>query len=148
MSNEDHDQHGPPDFEIAGLRVWIFGREHEERENYWDGNWLRVMVQCAADGALVRASGAILHVPELASWLEQLREVYASLSGVAELDCIEPYLNAKIDLKDGRGSMVVEITPDHLRQQHRFDFEVDQSYLPALISSLERVRRKYPIRGA
>ncbi len=147
MSTEDHEHYGPPAFKIAGFCVWVFGREFDAAEDYWDGNWLRVVAQCGAEGALVRASGAVLHLSEVQRWLEQLRPLHASLTGGAELACIEPYLNAKVDLKDGRGTLVVDITPDHLTQQHKFEFQVDQSYLPELISALERLLREYPVRG-
>ncbi|MCP4546590.1 MAG: hypothetical protein GY835_09020 [bacterium] len=73
--------------------------------------------------------------------------MHRTLSGTAELGCIEPYLKARIELEDGAGNLVVEITPDYLMQQHRFTFEVDQSYLPELIRGLERLLQQYPIRG-
>jgi hypothetical protein len=43
--------------------------------------------------------------------------------------------------------MRVEITPDHMTQEHNFQFEVDQSYLPSLIESCRKVLAKYPIKG-
>jgi len=116
MSTEDHEQHAPPHFKIAGFSVWMFARQFDAAEDYWDGNWLRVLAQCGAEGALVRASGAILHLSELQRWLEELKPLHAGLTGSAELTCIEPNFNAKIELKDGRGTLVVDITPDHLSQ--------------------------------
>jgi hypothetical protein len=108
---------------------------------------VRVLVVCGAKGAHVRASGSILHLSELQRWLEEAKALHRSLNGVAELECLEPNLNANISLKDGRGDLVVEITPDHLTQRHRFTFEVDQSYVPELITGLERILQKYPVRG-
>ncbi len=147
MAAKDHEPHRPPDFKIAGFCVWVFGRQRSALEDYWDGNWLRVLAQCGAEGALVRASGAILHLSELQRWLEELKPLHARPTGGAELACIEPYLNAKIHLEDGRGTLVVNITPEHLTQQHQFVFEVDQSCLPELISGLERLLKEYPVRG-
>ncbi|MFO0839358.1 MAG: hypothetical protein U1D55_12645 [Phycisphaerae bacterium] len=37
--NRDAPQ-GLPDFEIAGFRVCVFGRQFEQAQDYWDGNWL------------------------------------------------------------------------------------------------------------
>jgi hypothetical protein len=137
----------PPDIKIAGFCIWVFGRQFDESQHFWDGNWVRVLAHCSAEGAEVRASGSILHLSELRRWLKQSTELHRNLTGIAELDCIEPNLNAKIDLKDGRGQLVVHITPDHLMQQHRFTFEIDQSYLPELTGALEKVLREFPVRG-
>jgi hypothetical protein len=147
MSTENHEQHGPPDFKIAGFCVWVFGREFEAAQDYWDGNWLRVLAHCGAQGAVVRASGAILHLSELLEWRDELANLHSSLTGSAQLACTEPNLDASIDLRDGRGTLAVNITPDHMTQQHRFQFDLDQSYLPGLISALERLLQNYPIRG-
>lgn len=139
---------GPPTFKLAGFSVWVLGREFESAEDYLDGNWLRVLAHCGAPGADVRASGAILHLSEIQKWLDALVPLHATLNGSAELACIEPYLHAKVELKDGRGTFALEITPDHLTQEHKFRFEVDQSYLPELIADLERLLMEYPLRGS
>jgi hypothetical protein len=41
----------------------------------------------------------------------------------------------------------VEVTPDHLAQGHWFEFETDQSYLPAAVAQLESVLLAFPVRG-
>jgi hypothetical protein len=35
--------------------------------------------------------------------------------------------------------MHVEITPDQMTQDHRMDFEIDQSYLPSLLAHCRAV---------
>lgn len=147
MATSAFEEVGPPDFMIAGLRVWVFGRQYGDSQDFWDGNWVNVLVHCAAGGAQVETSGPILHLSSLAQWLDQTRELHRTLNGSAELGSIEPNLSAKIALEDGHGSLVVDITPDHLTQQHRFIFEVDQSYLPELIGGLVSVLSHYPLRG-
>lgn len=42
---------GKPDLTISGLKVWVHGREYENSDDYWDGNWLRVTANCAEKGA-------------------------------------------------------------------------------------------------
>ena len=63
------------------------------------------------------------------------------------LDCIEPYLEARVLLKDGRGEFHVQITPDHMTEEHKYQFEIDQSYLSGLIRELENVLQRFPLRG-
>ncbi len=61
---------------------------------------------------------------------------------------MEPYLKAKVVLdKLGNGTLVVNITPDHLMENHKFTFEVDQSYLLVVIRELKDIIDKYPIKG-
>ncbi len=147
MSNDQHIPHGPPAFKLAGFCVWVFGREFEAAEDYWDGNWLRVLAHCGAQGAEVRVSGPILHLSEIRRWLDKLLPLQKTLKGSAELSCLEPYLRGKLSIKGGRSTFMLGITPDHLTQRHKFKFEVDQSHLCAFIADLERVLVEYPLRG-
>jgi hypothetical protein len=71
-----------------------------------------------------------------------------SLSGEANLVSLEPELCVEVSMKElGRISMRVEITPDHMTQEHSFQFEIDQSYLSGLIESCRKVLSKYPLKG-
>lgn len=66
----DQDKLGKPDIKIAGLSIWVHGREREGDLDYWNGNWVRVTVQCKAQGAEVITSGSIIHLPEIAALLK------------------------------------------------------------------------------
>lgn len=136
-----------PDVQIAGFSLWVFGREFEDLHDYSDGNWLRVFARCSAGRSTVEAKGPIIHAPELAKWLKELRECNSSLNGEAVLACMEPNLSARIWLKDGRGEFILNITPDHVSQEHRYTFQIDQSYLRELIFGLEDVLKRFPIRN-
>jgi hypothetical protein len=139
---------GEPDIRLAGLQIWIHGRQFPREEDYWDGNWLKVTAHCGSHDADVWVSGAILNVPELARWHAALEEINKSLSGEAKLDSLEPELRVELKLKElGQISMRVEITPDRLTQRHSFQFEIDQTYLLGLIESCKQVLGKYPIKG-
>ncbi len=60
---------------------------------------------------------------------------------------MEPNLHVKMSLSQlGQLQMIVHLTPDDLTQKHEFMFELDQSYLPALIAGCERVLKEYPLR--
>jgi hypothetical protein len=139
---------GAPDIKLNGLQIWIHGRQFPNDEDYWDGNWLNVTAHCGYHGADVWTSGAILHVPDIARWLDSLEWMNKSLSGEADLVSLEPELVVELKMDSlGKISMRVEITPDHITQEHNFQFEIDQSYLVGLIESCRRVIAKYPIRG-
>jgi hypothetical protein len=137
-----------PDLHIAGLRLWVHGRQFPMADDYWDGNWLQVTVHCGAPGARVWVTGPILHVSEIAHFLRGVEAIYASLQGEATLPCMEPELGVTLTA-EGRGhiTMVVAITPDHLSQAHRFTFTLDQSYLPPVMDYCRTLLRQYPIKG-
>jgi hypothetical protein len=141
---------GEPDLQVAGLQLWIHGREYPGSEDYYDGNWLRVTAHAGASGTSVWVSGAILMVPDLARWADQC-EVVAR--GKAEKACLEPMeteLKVTIEALDKLGhlSMLVEITPDQITQQHSFEFEIDQTYLPGIVSQCRAIVASFPIRDA
>jgi hypothetical protein len=76
----------------------------------------------------------------------------AMLSGdikSAALAPFEPELKVSLEASDSVGHLraQVEITPDHLLQSHRFEFEVDQSYLPSIIKQCSAIVQEYPICG-
>jgi len=135
-------------FKIAGLEVTVHGRQFPDSNDYWDGNWLYVSARCDGPGSYASASGSFLRVPELAAWLVALKQMSKTLSGKADLETTEPNLALKMVInKLGQIDLSVSITPDHLTQDHRFDFEIDQSYLAPLIQQLEAVLKEFPMTG-
>jgi len=139
-----------PDLKLGSLALWVHGREFENATDYWDGNWLHATARCGAVGAAVTVSGPFVRITELLEWASDSRGLLAGARDSAELATIEPELKVVLTAADSLGhlEMVVEITPDHVHQEHKFTFEIDQSYLPPLIASIERLASKYPVRGA
>ena len=139
---------GVPDITLDSLQIWVHGRRFPNEEDYWDGNWLNVTAHCGTHGADVWTSGAILHIPDIARWLVALEEINKTLSGEANLVSLEPELCVELSMKElGQISMWVGFSPDHMTQEHKFQFEIDQSYLLGLIESCRKVMAKYPIKG-
>lgn len=137
---------GQPSIEIAGLRIWIHGRQFPDANDYWDANWLNVTVQCGAHGSSVLVNGNIIHLSEISHFLSGVEILYKNLKGQAKMDCMEPELNVELEAENlGHIKLTVNITPDHLYQQHTFVFEIDQSYLPKLISDSKGILEKYPV---
>lgn len=140
---------GEPALKVAGFQLWVRGREFPESENHYDGNWLRVTAHCGASGASVWAQGAILMVTDIASFGDQCAAVLTGDSKSADLEPLEPAVKVSLEAADRLGHIrvQVEITPDHLAQAHRFEFHVDQSYLPGIIQQCTAIVKEYPIRG-
>ncbi|MBX3279888.1 MAG: hypothetical protein KF868_17945 [Acidobacteria bacterium] len=140
---------GEPDLKVAGFQLWVHGRQFPEAEDYDDSNWIRVTAHCGASGASVWAQGAILMVTDIAGFGDECRAMLSGEIKLAALDPLEPELKVLLETADRLGHVraQVEITPDHLAQAHRFEFEVDQSYLPGIIRQCSEIVQKYPIRG-
>jgi hypothetical protein len=138
-----------PDFKLAGLSLWVDGRQFENAEDYWDGNWLNIRAEVEAHHARVKAQGSFLRIDEFQGFRDELATLYRELKGVAKLEPLEPDLSIEVTAQ-ARGVIVAEIrlTPDHLTQSHRFEFEIDQSYLPAVIREIDQLLDKFPVRGS
>jgi hypothetical protein len=137
-----------PDLKLAGLSFWIVDRQFPDSSDYWDGNWLRVLVRVEATQAIVETDGPIVHSSELAAFVDELERLDRTLDGTASLTCLEPNLNVFIEANTrGHAVATIKITPDHLTQSHEFVFEIDQSYLKPLISQCRQVLKDYPIKS-
>ena len=149
MSHPSLERLGAPSIRLAGFQLWVHSRQFPEAQDQWDGNWLNVTAHCAGDGASVWASGPILDTVSLAGFRNGLERLHETLSGEAVLESLEPNVIVRVAATDAAGHLRVraEITPDLINQCHRFDFEIDQSYLPAIIADLDSVMTTFPVRG-
>ncbi len=140
---------GEPSLALVGFRLWVHGRRFPDAELDFDFNWLQATAHCEASGASVWVRGGILMTVDIAQFKEQCEALLRLGVGSATLDPLEPELKVVLTGGDPHGHVGarVEITPDHLAQFHRMDFEIDQSYLPGLIGQCTDILREYPVRG-
>ena len=140
---------GRPALRIAGLGLWIHGRESPDSDHYYDGNWLQATAECHASGSRIKIQGPFLMATDIAAFGEQCESLLQGKSRSAKLDPLEPDLSVSLEAADSLGHILVrvEITPDHLRQSHSLEFEIDQSYLPGIIKQCRAVALDYPVRG-
>jgi hypothetical protein len=116
---------------------------------YPDANWLDIAARVEASGARVECAGPWLRTDEIAAFTGQLIQMQTSLSGAAELACMEPNLNIKVQCKSlGHLDVIISITPDHMTQSHVFNFALDQSYLPSAIADCRQFLTIFPIVGS
>ena len=90
---------GPPQIRLAGLQIWVHSRQFPESDDYWDGNWINVTAHCGAKGADVWTSGSIIHLPEIKRWADACEKMHATLSGEANLECMEPWLLVELRMR-------------------------------------------------
>jgi hypothetical protein len=138
-----------PDLHSLGLSLWVQGREFPNSSDFWDGNWLVVRAEMRASGAYVERSGPILTTADIEQFRDDLSAMVDSLVGEATLSGMEPGLSLFLKMqKLGRVEAVVEITPDHLTQHHRFELEADQSFLPGLVTACDAILDRFPVINA
>lgn len=131
-----------------GLVLRPVGRAHPGAIDYWDGNWLltEISVRVGAFRGTIRAD---LRTEELASFRSQLSAVYASLSGEARLVSMEEWIDLRVT-GDGLGHFDVEAT---VRDQAgggnalQFGLELDQTHIPEMLASLDRIALAFPVLG-
>ena len=92
--------------------------------------------------------GPILMTTDFSRFRDQLAVMHGQLTGEASLCGYEPELKCVLTVRPlGGVSGEVEITADYLMESHRFEFGIDQSYLPGLISSCDAILQKFPVIG-
>lgn len=140
--------HHSADFKLAGFRLWVHGYAYGAIESGIDSNWLRLTASCGGSGAIVEISGTYLDAPGFQRFRNGLADLHAMRVREAILEGYEPNLVARVVATDRTGHLAlrVDITPDHLAQAHWFEFEIDQSYLPAAIAALDTLLVRLPIR--
>ena len=140
---------GEPDLDFAGFQLWIHGREDPDSKDYYDGNWLRITAHCVLSGATVWVQGAALMATDIAGLGAQCEAMLRGDADSASMDPLEPMLKISLEAEGSLGHIRtrVEITPDHLAQFHRMEFDLDQSYLPGIVRQCSAIVREYPIRG-
>ena len=143
LDGEEHDA-----IQLAGMSFRILGYSWPDAGDYWDRNWLNIQADVSAPGAHVQVNGACLRTDELSTFEEQLAALYRDLRGTASLSCLEPNLSVQVCCNSlGHVEIVIKVTPDHLRQSHRFIFAVDQSYLENALRGLRHILEIYPVKG-
>jgi len=88
-------------------------------------------------------------VTDLARWAHECDALVKGEIQNAELAPMEPEVKVRIWPVDrlGHFTMRVQITPDHLTQEHSFEFEIDQTYLPGIAAQCRAIADAYPVRG-
>ena len=131
-----------PSLALGGLRVWVVGRAFPDSAEWWDRDLLKVRAECRAPGSAVTATGAILRSDEIADLLAGMEAMHKWESKSFDWNPREPNLSVKLE---GGLTVQVDITPDHMMQQHRFRFHLDLTYLLEPIGQCRQILRSFPV---
>jgi hypothetical protein len=131
------------------IRITILGRTAPKATDFWDGNWLNAIVDLHVGGFQGNLKGD-LRADELQKFRADLPELHRTLRGTVALVTLESWLEIKC-VGDGRGH--VDCACRICDQDGwtgnilAFHIHLDQTYLPAILRSLDEVLAVYPVYG-
>lgn len=154
----------PADIEIKGLKIWVHDWQFPVGTEGDDEDWLHVTALYEAKNAVVWREGNFIESHRIGWLMNSIKNRLLPFSNLAfgdeaaHLQCDEPYFGFYIEYihlppsdEDVYGvgeslSMVVDITPDHNEQSHRFSESISFDDLITLLAQFELVIEKFPTR--
>jgi hypothetical protein len=131
-----------------GITLYVERRTYPDCTDYCDGNWLVTKVDLVTRGFRGRVEEN-LRAEELAMFREELRTLYQSLTGRAKLHTMESWIELEF-ISGQTGHIRVDgFLMDEVGIGNRlnFSFDLDRSYLPDVLASLEQTTAAYPVLG-
>ena len=134
------------------LSVEFLGRSNPTTTDFWDANWLNVQVLLAVGRFNGEFKGSLknqLRTTDLAAFRMELSALYQSLSGNATLKTVEDWLQLTLT-GDGKGHLLMNgrvLDGPGIGNTLTLQLELDQTFLPEIIRSLDAVLVAYPIIG-
>ena len=132
---------GEPLLELGAFKLWVHGGADVGDGEYGDARWLDATVHCSTGAANAWAQGSILQVSDLRGFGDGCARLMSGAANLAHLSAIETNVRVWLQRADDHGHYDVRvwIAQEPTQELHSFRFEVDQSYLPKLISVCERI---------
>ncbi|WP_420580849.1 WapI family immunity protein [Reichenbachiella sp.] len=110
----------------------------------WDQKFLSCSVELKSGAFSGNFNGEFM-VDDFKSFSQQLQNLYKTLKGTANFNCLEDYVNIVVT-GDGIGHLsakcVVTDSPFPLNSL-QFELEFDQTYLPNIINDLDQIVSKF-----
>ena len=118
----------------------------EVHERTYEGDdWLAATISIRS-GAFAGSFDAALMTCDFQPFERQLQELYESLRGTATFSTIERQLEVNCVGNERGGISIDGVAQDRAGDgnQLRFQFDLDQTYLPELISELQQIQSEFP----
>jgi len=135
------------------VSVEVLAREHPDKSDYWDGNWLTANVDVAC-GPWRGSYHAALRAEEFVHFRDQLQRLGEDHdSPPAEFESMEPWLRFSVHRSDRHGHMRVSgrAQTEPFFDSHNvfyFVLELEQGFLSGTLDELGRVMEEFPVVGA
>jgi hypothetical protein len=135
------------------LAVEVVAREHPDKSDYWDGNWLTAEVDVAC-GPFRGNYRAALRAEEFVHFRDQLQRLMDDHEAPpAEFESMEPWLRFNVHRSDRHAHLLVSgraQTEPFFEEHNIFYFllELEQGFAPETIGELDRLIEEFPVVGS
>jgi hypothetical protein len=135
------------------VAVEVLAREHPDKSDYWDGNWLTANVDVAC-GPWSGSYHAALRAEEFAHFRDQLHRLGEDHEAPpAEFESMEPWLRFSVHRSDRHGHMRVtgRAQTEPFFDSHNvfyFVLELEQGFLSETLDQLGKVIDEFPVIGS
>jgi hypothetical protein len=151
------DKLGKPYFQIAGLQIWVHGRESQLESGIAikEDDWLIVTIHCGRDSSdvWVKNIAAMNLYYDIKTLISELEKFNNEHKNKVVYKLTEPYLSIEFEANPSQpktNSMIemrIQITPTQLFEDHEYIFGVTEKDVATLLSELKKLLVEYPIRG-
>jgi hypothetical protein len=141
-----------PSFSIGGeererVEIQVNGYERSPVGEFFDDNWVRVVVVIAVGGLSGKYAAAFL-TSDFVEFREELQTLHRSLQGKASFSTMEEQLSLKLT-GNGRGGIELKgLAADFPGSNNRLEFvlQLDQGHLPKVLAGLDEILNEFPLR--
>ena len=137
------------DVQIGPLTLTVHDGQSPWSDESWDEDHLHIVAEIDLAGqSWVRVAGSFLTMRDIASFLDELRQLHQQAGRMAELGSFGPAFILRL-AGSSTGSIAahLKLTPDILTQTHTFELQLDQTHLPGIIRQLDTILERFPVRG-
>ena len=142
-----------PSFAIGGeererVEVQVNGYERAPVGEYFDDNWVRVVVVVAV-GRFAGEYEATFLTSDFVGFRKELQALHHSLDGKASFSTMEEQLSLEL-VGNGRGGIELKgLAADVPGSDNRLEFvlQLDQSHLPNVLAGLDEILNEFPPRA-
>ena len=131
------------------IEVSVLGYERDQTGEYHDDNWVNGHVSIRV-GAFYGEFDAAFTTGDFVRFRTELEPLFETLSGQAQFSTLEGQLEFTL-VGNGRGKIQVKGSgSDHpsLENELRFEFCLDQTFLPSTFRGLNEIISEFPTRPA
>lgn len=129
------------------VRIRVLARERPDDHDYWDGNWLRSVVEVRA-GSFRGTFSATLRTDEFDGFLKQIEVMHNHVTGEARFVSTENWLSILLKCdRTGKVSLSCEARDTAAEAVLAFSGALDQTYLQGIITELRELLRQYSVLG-
>lgn len=114
---------------LGGCTITLDGLDEE--------GYTWISAKCSGQGSYVAIKG-FAETDDIVGWKNCLSQMYEALQGNCGFSAAEPEFSIKLECENlGQLKVAVNISNNTLAECHLFNYEIDQSYLPAIIQTIQ-----------